>query len=248
MNSGLGAPFFLLLLLLLAVGSGAVLQDRRLLRDRALDLDTSEVLDSRPIYDEQIATTKIPVPVERGCPLCSTCEMFTNKSVSYLSQKETQDDILEILHGACSQTFSLAEKCVEFVDSYASLLFAKVAEIKPDEFCKQYGLCRDAAILSAAKSESTCAFCHQLIDEVLSKMKDPDAQFEIIQLLIKECNKVQGHVQQCKRMVLQYVPLILANGEKFLEKKDVCTLMQACDASQKRAVAAFFDSGLWSEA
>ena len=32
---------------------------------------------------------------------------------------------------------------------------------------------------------------------------------------------------QCKRLVLQYIPLIMVNGEKFLEKNnDVC--VQAC--------------------
>jgi len=37
---------------------------------------------------------------------------------------------------------------------------------------------------------------------------------------------------QCKRLVLQYIPLILVNGEKFLEKNDVCALLQACPASK----------------
>ncbi|KAG2536167.1 hypothetical protein PVAP13_9NG165200 [Panicum virgatum] len=61
----------------------------------------------------------------------------------------------------------------------------------------------------------------------MSKLKDPDAEFEIIQILIKECNKIEGHVQECKRLVLQYIPLIMVNGEKFLEKNnDVC--VQAC--------------------
>ncbi|GJM88172.1 hypothetical protein PR202_ga04201 [Eleusine coracana subsp. coracana] len=82
----------------------------------------------------------------------------------------------------------------------------------------------------------------------MSKLKDPDAEFEIIQILIKECNKIEGHVQQCKRLVLQYIPLILVNGEKFLEKNDVCALVQACDASQKRAVSSFLEAGLLSDA
>jgi saposin len=67
-------------------------------------------------------------------------------------------------------------QCVEMVDSYTNLLFAKVSEIKPDDFCKQHGLCKDVTFLSVEKSESTCTLCHHLIDEVLSKMKDPDAQ------------------------------------------------------------------------
>ena len=70
----------------------------------------------------------------------------------------------------------LSLQCVELVDSYATLLFAKIAEIKPEEFCKRNGLCRDNALLSGVRSESTCVFCHHLMDEVLSKLKDPDAE------------------------------------------------------------------------
>jgi saposin len=62
------------------------------------------------------------------------------------------------------------------VDSYSTVLFEKVSKLKPDEFCKQYGLCKDVAFLSVEKSENTCTLCHHLVDEVLSKMKDPDAQ------------------------------------------------------------------------
>jgi len=66
-------------------------------------------------------------------------------------------------------------QCVELMDSYATLLFAKITEIKPEDFCTQYGLCRNTDLL-AVKSESTCVFCHHLLDEVMSKLKDPDAE------------------------------------------------------------------------
>ncbi|KAL6597353.1 hypothetical protein ACP70R_046793 [Stipagrostis hirtigluma subsp. patula] len=227
------APFVLLLLLLL-VGWGAAAQ--------AKDVDFG------PIYKEEITMTKIPVHLTSSGPLCSACENFANEAVSYLSQKQTQDKIMEILHDVCSQSFSLEQKCVELMDSYATLLFAKIVEIKPEEFCKQYGLCRDIAIFSGVRSDSTCVFCHHLLDEVMSKLKDPDAEFDILQILLKECNKIEGHVEQCKRLVLQYVPLILVNGEKFLEKNDVCVLLQACAASQKTPVSSFLEEGLLSDA
>jgi hypothetical protein len=75
--------------------------------------------------------------------------------------------------------FSL--QCVELMDSYATLLFTKITEIKPEELCKQYGLCREVAIFSGVTSDSTCEFCHHLLDGVMSKLKDPDA--EVIALL-----------------------------------------------------------------
>ncbi|CAM0152442.1 unnamed protein product [Urochloa decumbens] len=170
---------------------------------------------------------KVHVSHGSGSPLCSPCEKFANEAVSYLNQKQTQDKIIAFLHDACSQTFSLEQKCAELMDSYAALLFAKITEIKPEEFCAHYGLCRNIDLLSV-KSESTCVFCHHLVDEVMSKLKDPDAE--------------------CKRLVLQYIPLILVNGEKFLEKNDLCALVQACPASQKRTVSWFLDGELVSDA
>uniref|UniRef100_A0A0D9YY78 Saposin B-type domain-containing protein n=1 Tax=Oryza glumipatula TaxID=40148 RepID=A0A0D9YY78_9ORYZ len=207
-----------------------------------LDLKTTEIgEDASPMYKEQIASTKIPVTLLRSkhSSLCSACENITSEAVNFLSEKQIQDKIRTILHDTCSQTFSFEQKCLETMDSYATLVFAKIAEIKPAAFCKQYGLCRDMALLSAVKSESTCLFCHHIIDEITSKLKDPDAEFEIIQLLLKECNKIEGHQQQCKRMVLQYVPLVLVNGEKFLEKNDVCAMIQACDAGKRKALNLF---------
>ncbi|VAI03738.1 unnamed protein product [Triticum turgidum subsp. durum] len=254
MGLGLRLPFFLLLLLLVSLGAA---QGRS-----TVFLDIKEARDPDQILMDQITSSKTPVRVERGSPLCPACEKFTDEALSYLSQKQSQDKMMEVLHEACSQTFSLEKKCVELVDSYATLSFAKIAEIKPEEFCKRNGLCRDNALLSGVRSESTCVFCHHLMDEVLSKLKDPDAEFEIIQILLKECKKIEGHeqqyvahtgfdiflIRQCKRLVLQYIPLILVNGEKFLEKNDICTIVQACDAGKKTVVGSFSEEGLLRDA
>jgi saposin len=248
---GCKAPLFLALLLFLA-GWGAAQARTDASQDKDdvvyLDLHTIEVQDIGPIYKDEITMSKFPVHPSSGSPLCSACEDFANKTVSYLSDKQTQDKIVEILHDACSQTFSFEQKCVELMDSYATLLFTKITEIEPEEFCKQCGLCREVALFSGVTSDSTCVVCRHLLDEVTSKLQDPDAEFEIIQILLKECNKIEGHAQQCKRLVLQYIPLIMVNGEKFLEKNDVCALVQACDASQKRAIGSFLETGLLSDA
>ncbi|KAF0905377.1 hypothetical protein E2562_004358 [Oryza meyeriana var. granulata] len=227
---GFKVASFLLLLLFVTCGAA-----------QGNDFETTEAGDASPMYKEQIASTKIPITLLRSKhnPLCSACENITREAINFLSEKQIQDKIMTILHDTCSQTFSFEQKCLEILDSYATLVFAKIAEIKPDEFCKQYGLCRDTALFSAVKSESTCVFCHHIIDEIVSKLKDPDAEFEIIQLLLKECNKIEGHQQQCKRMVLQYVPLVLVNGEKFLEKNNVCAMIQACDAGKRRTFNLF---------
>uniref|UniRef100_A0ACD5WAR3 Uncharacterized protein n=2 Tax=Avena sativa TaxID=4498 RepID=A0ACD5WAR3_AVESA len=239
---GLGlirAPFFLLALLLLSLGAAQA-------RSTVFLHIEKEDRGYGQISKEELTSSKIPVHVNRGIPLCSACQNFTTEALSYVNEKQSQDKVMQVLHHACSQTLSLEKKCVELVDYYAPLIFAKIAEIKPDELCKQYGFCN--SLLSGVRSESTCVLCHQVMDEIESKLKDPDAEFEIIQLLLKECNKLQGHVQQCKRLVLQYIPLILVNGEKFLEKNDICEILKACDASKKKMVGSFSEGGLLSDA
>jgi saposin len=62
------------------------------------------------------------------------------------------------------------------MDSYATLLFPKIMEIKPEAFCKQFALCRNTTLFSGVRSESTCVFCHHLFDEIMSKLKDPDVE------------------------------------------------------------------------
>jgi saposin len=49
-------------------------------------------------------------------------------------------------------------------------------------------------------------------------------------------------------LVLQYIPLILVNGEKFLEKNDICEILKACDAGKKKMVGSFSEGGLLSDA
>jgi saposin len=160
------------------------------------------VRDIGPLYKEEITLSKFPVHPSSGSPLCSACEDFANKAVSYLSDKQTQDKIVEILHDACSQAFSFEQKvvlsnivfrdillgtlfslqCVELMDSYATLLFTKITEIEPEEFCKRYELCREVALFSGVTSDDgTCVVCRHLLDEVMSKLQDPDA--EVIALL-----------------------------------------------------------------
>ncbi|XP_023158099.1 uncharacterized protein [Zea mays] len=183
---GSKAPFCLTLLLLLAAACGPAAHAH----------DAVELPHHGSALKEQISSTKIPARLKSGSGLCSACENFTSEAVTYLGKEQTQDRIMEFLHDACSQSFSFEQKCVELMDSYATLLFAKITEIRPEAFCKRYGLCRDTALLSGVGSDSTCVFCHHLLDEIMSKLKDPDAEFEIIQILVKECNKIEGHVQQ----------------------------------------------------
>ncbi|RRT69510.1 hypothetical protein B296_00007621 [Ensete ventricosum] len=46
---------------------------------------------------------------------------------------------------------------------------------------------------------------------------------------------------QCKKLVLQYVPSILIDAEKFLETTDVCTAIYACKNSEDHIASMLAD-------
>ncbi|RWW27457.1 hypothetical protein GW17_00008103 [Ensete ventricosum] len=58
-------------------------------------------------------------------------------------------------------------------------------------------------------------------------------QLEVIEILLKGCNKMGNYAKKCKKMVLEYGPLILVNAENFLQKNDVCAAIRACQDSEE---------------
>ncbi|KAJ1688803.1 hypothetical protein LUZ63_012958 [Rhynchospora breviuscula] len=200
------------------------------------------IADARNFVSTDIIVTEYVVvaPKLKNNEVCAVCENFTTQAIEYMAENKTQEEIIKTLHHACSQIKVFEEECISLVDYYALLFFNEISKIKPEDFCKEVNLCESS--LSYYKSalrtngNSTCEFCHHMIDEILTKLKDPDAQFEILEMLLKECSKVQNHVQQCKRLVIQYTPLILMNGEKFLEKNDICSAVRACQVSKEPSI------------
>ncbi|XP_024017899.1 proactivator polypeptide-like 1 [Morus notabilis] len=162
--------------------------------------------------------------------ICTLCEQYAGQALDYLRHNQTQNEILEILHQSCSQLRSLEQKCLSLVDYYAPLLFLEASMIQPMEFCRKVNLCQQIVLISRQLREDSCVLCHRVISEVLTKLKDPDTQLEIIEVLLKACKSTKDFEKKCKRMVFEYGPLILANAEQFLETKDICTLLHACDS------------------
>ncbi|CAA0830583.1 saposin B domain-containing protein [Striga hermonthica] len=161
--------------------------------------------------------------------LCTLCEEFTGDALNYLNQNKTQTEILDILHKSCSKVLSFKQQCNVLVDYYAPLFFLEVSSVQPDAFCQKVDLCEDGVSTSARLSQDKCDVCHNVVTEALLKLKDPDTEMEIIQLLLKACESTGKSIKKCKRLVFEYAPIILVNAEEFLEKNDVCSILHACD-------------------
>ncbi|XP_006643789.1 proactivator polypeptide-like 1 [Oryza brachyantha] len=160
--------------------------------------------------------------------LCQLCEQYSTEALFYLQQNETQTEILSILHHACANVGPLKQQCITLVDYYIPLFFLEVSVVQPEKFCESVHLCRKGTMLNLPTRGDICGLCHHVLVEVLIMLKDPDMQLEIVDILLKACGKADNYVQQCKKMVLEYIPLILVKSQKFLETTDVCSEIHAC--------------------
>lgn len=205
----------------------------------ARDLLTSDIIDMPADHKIQ-SENRMSESSARNEELCTLCEEYASQALYYLGENETQTEILNNLHQACSRLHSFEKQCVLLVDYYAPLFFMEIATISPEQFCEKVNLCEKKVLVHRPKHDDPCTICHHVVVEILTKLKDPDAQLEIIEMLLKACNKVENFVQQCKRLVFQYGPLIMANLEKFLEATDICSTIHACKASQEVVVSSEF--------
>eukprot|EP00262_Sarcandra_glabra_P018658 TRINITY_DN6781_c0_g1_i1.p1 TRINITY_DN6781_c0_g1~~TRINITY_DN6781_c0_g1_i1.p1 ORF type:complete len:241 (-),score=40.66 TRINITY_DN6781_c0_g1_i1:468-1190(-) len=197
----------------------------------ARSLVTSEVMVMQINYQEplrEIETFEVDTRNER---LCSLCEQFTSQAIYYLGENKTQTEIIDTLHQACYRLHSFQQQCHVLVDYYAPLFFLEIAMVNPGDFCKKVNLCEAMELVLPQKYPDSCTLCQHAISEVLTKLKDPDTQLEIIELLLKGCDSVENYAKECKKLVFEYGPLILMNAEQFLETKDVCVSIHACKAS-----------------
>ncbi|KAK1312188.1 hypothetical protein QJS10_CPA07g01262 [Acorus calamus] len=175
---------------------------------------------------------------KRNERLCTLCEQFATQAITYLGENQTQTEVIKSLHQACSRLHSFEEQCLLLVDYYAPLFFMEVGSVDPEGFCEKVNLCEDVMVLP--QKQDSCEMCHHAMSEVLLKLKDPDTQLEIIEILLKACNQAQKYKTKCKKLVFEYGPLIMANAEQILEARDLCVTLRVCKANEKAPLVESF--------
>ncbi|KHG03118.1 Proactivator polypeptide [Gossypium arboreum] len=219
-------------LLFLFVLSASWVCDARQLEAAPVVLSGASVVQTNQGQDEEVVEN-----IVWKDNVCTVCEEFATEAINFLSQNKTQTEIVEVLHKSCSRIPSFEQQCITLVDYYVPLFFVEISLIQPEVLCKEVNLCQKFALISTQIREDCCGVCHHAVSEVLTKLKDPDTQLEIIELLLKGCDSVQNYVKKCKSLVFEYGPLILANTENFLETTDVCTILHACNGAKQTLVA-----------
>ncbi|XP_055812745.1 uncharacterized protein LOC129882473 [Solanum dulcamara] len=160
--------------------------------------------------------------------LCTLCEVYTAKALDYMANNKTQIEIIDLLHKSCSKMLFYKE-CAILVDYYAPIFFLEISKMRPENFCQKFGLCEQVVIISQVLSGKSCDLCHQVVTEAESKLKDPDTQLEILELLLKACGAIKPYAKKCKKLVFEFAPVILVNAEQFLEQNDICAILHACE-------------------
>nr|GMC85912.1 prosaposin [Ipomoea batatas] len=194
-------------------------------RDLASSVPSTETVDIPERQEVQA------VKVAKGNDIvCTMCEEFTNQALNYLNNNKTQEEIIGLLLKSCAKLRVYEQQCVTLVNYYGPLFFLELSSIQPQQFCQEVALCQKVAFISQQVSNNTCNLCHYAVSEVLMKLKDPDTQLEVLELLLKACDSAKNYAQKCKKLVFEYAPVILINAEQFLEATDVCTILHACDS------------------
>ncbi|KAK6943246.1 Saposin B type, region 2 [Dillenia turbinata] len=163
--------------------------------------------------------------------VCTLCEQFVNQTLTYLAENQTQTDLINVLHNSCAALVAFKQECITLVDYYIPLFFSQISSIEPETFCQKVNLCELMASASSSIKQDSCGLCHRAVNEAIEKLKDPDTQLEIIKVLLKGCDAMESHVKKCKKLVVAYGPMILANTEQFLKSTDICATLHACEKS-----------------
>lgn len=177
----------------------------------------------------------LPLSMKENPQLCQLCEEFASEALFYLNENETQTEIIDTLHQACSKFGSFKLECTRLVDYYVPLFFTKIASLSPEEFCASASFCGGVTFIRLPRHEDTCTLCHEVVDEVVTNLEDPGMELKIIEILLKGCNNAEDYVQKCKRLIIQNAPIIMENIKKFLEKRDFCNSIHVCGSKSVRA-------------
>ncbi|KAJ4980060.1 hypothetical protein NE237_010840 [Protea cynaroides] len=206
----------------------------------ARTLTISDLSVAQISYEEPKSKIQASTIAATDDRVCTLCEQFTAQALEYLDENKTQTQIIEELHLACQKLLSFKQQCIMVVDYYAPLFFMELDTIEPEGFCKRMDLCDQVLIFSPEQKQNGCTLCHNTVEEILAKLKDPDTQLDIIEMLLKGCDAVESYVKECKKLVFEYGPLLMDNAEQFLEVTDICTVLHACKSSATGVGEAFF--------
>ncbi|KAL3684624.1 hypothetical protein R1sor_002646 [Riccia sorocarpa] len=215
------------------------------LKSKCLDLvhvyvpDVLGALESflQPALCTEVGVCKPERQLIRDTRGCALCQEFAFDALNYLESNRTKKQIIFALHVACSRLEDLSKQCDLLVDVYAPHLIAELDTLSPEQFCEATRLCKPAVAATQLKNRNDCAVCQFMVMEVKVKLRDPKTQERLLEVLNNGCDRVVNHVDECKMVVSQYAPFLLANLDTILDADVLCAKIGVCPPTKKSVVS-----------
>ncbi|XP_077253413.1 uncharacterized protein LOC143892576 [Tasmannia lanceolata] len=217
--------------------------------ENAIFLHGSTTMDSASEKD---------VPFSEELPpefICYSCLDVSRKVEQILTDPKVLEKFVMLSADVCNLLPSdIQVKCIQMSEMYIHQAVLFLQEYFSEEsLCNSTGLCSENAKvllmssngtekqISANKisDERTCKTCRDAIDELRNDLDNPEKQIKVIRFLLKACENAKNHVRECKKLVFEYGPLVLANLDKYLSSNDLCHMLHICDAVEPRTLETF---------
>jgi len=167
---------------------------------------------------------------------CSICEAIVGFVESYVEQNATIAQIQARLDAACALTGPYASECKALVDQYLPQIIAWIEKNEtPADICAQLGVCNNKVV--KAPEDGFCSICEAIVGFVESYVEQNATIAQIQARLDAACALTGPYASECKALVDQYLPQIIAWIEKNETPADICTQLGVCNDGKKLVVA-----------
>ncbi|XP_024516440.1 uncharacterized protein LOC112341121 [Selaginella moellendorffii] len=161
--------------------------------------------------------------LEMSATSCSACHFLATKALA-AGNRLSPEAIREELTAACSSHKWIQDRCMSVLDRFGPGLLGS-----PAHFCMESEVCKANGVKGVGRNN--CALCRYLALEMKTKLQDPETQEKLIEFLLANCQKLHNHEDECKLLVLEYGPQVLANLEAVLDDDEICAKIGMCPST-----------------
>jgi len=172
---------------------------------------------------------------------CLTCQFAINSLKSLLiGSKPFLDKVVQGVESMVCNRMpgDIKDQCIDFLNLYGSsaLIMVIQEEIDAEKICSGMNACdsTDTQLIGqneVMRNELECEACTGIVEYVKYELESKEFQDAVVAALKQMCQTIfheESQEQQCKNMVDEYWPDILAELKTYLNPKEVCTEIGMC--------------------
>ncbi|XP_066930341.1 uncharacterized protein [Clytia hemisphaerica] len=213
----------------------------------AIGLIVSELNDSAALCTTLHACTSVqkatPAKKVQANPVtCEVCEYAMNYLDSILADNATEKEIIDALDSLCAKLpSSISGECTSLINQYGdTILKLLISELKPDQICKELGLCSsvkkaiNVPVKKVKANPVACEVCEYAMSYLDQTLSDHATEQEIINAVESLCSKLPSTISgECNTLVQQYGEAIIQMLIQQLKPEVICKELGLCSSLRK---------------